>query len=86
MISTSVLSMDQYILLMKKNNIILGDFNFVDNLLDKTKGMDGHDRMICRFWDDFKSNRRISDPYREQFPSTFSYHSPRGKSRGDRVC
>ena len=70
-----------------QNNIILGDFNFIDNPLDKGKGLDGHDKMICRFWDDFKKLSRVSDPYREQYPSakTFSYHSHHGKSRGDRV-
>ena len=70
-----------------ENNIILGDFNFIDNNYDKTKGLDGHDKMICRYWNDFKSKRKVSDPYREQYPSTkiFSYHNNNGKSRGDRV-
>ena len=70
-----------------ENNIILGDFNFIDNMLDKTKGLDGHDKMIGRYWNDFKSKTRVSDPYREQHPSakTFSYTNNHGKSRGDRV-
>ena len=70
-----------------QNNIILGDFNFIDNHLDKTKGLDGHDKMICRFWNEFVKKARVSDPYREQYPSTklFSYHSVHGKSRVDRV-
>ena len=69
------------------NNIILGDFNFIDHFLDKSNGLDGHDKMICRFWNDFKKTSRVSDPYREQYPSThlYSYHSVHGKSRGDRV-
>ena len=69
------------------NNIILGDFNFIDNHLDKSKGLESHDKMIGRFWEIFKRAKRVSDPYREHFPSTktFSYHSKNGKSRGDRV-
>ena len=65
----------------------MGDFNFIDNSLDKSKGLDGHDKMICRYWDDFKSKTRVGDPYREQHPSakTFSYTNNHGKSRGDRV-
>ena len=70
-----------------EHNIILGDFNFIDNPLDKSKGLDSHDKMIGRFWEHFKKTARVGDPYREQFPSTkiFSYHNKTGKSRGDRV-
>ena len=69
------------------NNIILGDFNFCDNVLDKGKGMDSHDVKFCRYWDNFKDRVHITDPYREKFPTTkmFSYHNNKGKSRGDRV-
>ena len=69
------------------NSILLGDFNFCDNVLDKGKGMDSHDKKFCRIWDDFKARMQITDPYREKFPTTkmFSYSNNKGKSRGDRV-
>ena len=39
-----------------ENNYILGDFNFVDNDLDKTKGMDKRDKSITKYWHEFKTN------------------------------
>ena len=70
-----------------ENNVIIGDFNFCDNPLDKGQGMDNHDKKFCRFWDDFKTRTHICDPYREKFSTTklFSYTNNKGKSRGDRV-
>ena len=69
------------------NNIVLGDFNFVDFDLDKGQGMDQQDNLIKQYWEDFKNKTRIVDPFREQNPSTkvFSYHTKLGKSRIDRV-
>ena len=69
------------------NNIIIGDFNFVDNDLDKGQGMDPRDKKISSIWDEFKSKVSITDPFREQFPTTkrYSFHAKTGKSRIDRV-
>ena len=69
------------------NNIILGDFNFVEDDLDKGQGMDQHDRKIFNLWQDFKRRVGIVDAFREQFPTTkkFSFFTKNGKSRIDRV-
>ena len=69
------------------NNIIVGDFNFVDFDLDKGQGMNQQDNLIKNFWEDFKTKTRIVDPFREQNPTAkvFSYHTKLGKSRIDRV-
>ncbi len=70
-----------------ENNIVMGDFNFVDLDLDKGKNMDGKDKTITSLWEIFKSNVAILDPYRVQYPKRkiYSFVAPAGKSRGDRV-
>ena len=70
-----------------ENNIILGDFNFVDYDIDKGKKMSSKDHMIKPLWDNFLSEKSILDPFRSQCPKKklFSFLSPQGKSRGDRV-
>ena len=70
-----------------ENNIIMGDFNFVDLDIDKGKGMDGKDKTITSLWEIFKSNSAILDPYRVHCPRRkfYSFVAPAGKSRGDRV-
>ena len=72
---------------MADNNIILGDFNFVDTDIDKQKNMRDKDKMINSFWENFKSETGIVDPYRTQYPKKkcYSYIAPQGKSRVDRV-
>ena len=69
------------------NNIILGDFNFVENDIDKGKKMDNKDKMICPIWENFKFKNAIVDPYRVRYPKRrqFSFVAPTGKSRGDRI-
>ena len=69
------------------NNIILGDFNFVDNNLDKGKGMTSHDKKISDIWEAFKRKICIVDPFREHFPTTkmFSFYNNNGQSRVDRI-
>ena len=72
---------------INENNMILGDFNFVENDIDKGKNMDGRDKMIYPLWQNFRSKNAIIDPYRSQYPrrKVWSYVAPAGKSRGDRV-
>ena len=69
------------------NNIILGDFNFVDFDIDKGKGMSAKDHTIKPFWESFLSKNAIVDPFRSQCPNRriYSFLSAQGKSRGDRV-
>ena len=71
----------------KDNNVLLGDFNFIDNDFDKGKGRDSHDRKIFHLWQDFKRKINVADPFREQFPTTrkYSFHSNCGQSRIDRM-
>ena len=72
----------------KDTNIVIGDFNFIDNDLDKNNGMDSHDKKISSFWEEFKEKINIFDPFREQFPTTKKYsfyHTSTAKSRLDRI-
>ena len=55
------------------NNIILGDFNFVDFDIDKGKGMSAKDHTIKPFWDSFLSKNAIVDPFRSQCPNRRIY-------------
>ena len=75
------------------NNIILGDFNFVDNDLDRTNrnssGMNQKDITLANRWTEFVDMMDLSDPFRFRNPrkKMFSYvHTQHGaKSRIDRV-
>ena len=69
------------------NNIIIGDFNFIENELDKAKGMDPRDRNMNKEWIKVKSHAQIEDPMRVQYPKkkVYSFVGPMGKSRGDRL-
>ena len=69
------------------NNVIIGDFNFIDNDLYKGQGMDNNDKKISSLWEDFKRKTVLSDPFREQNPTTkrYSFHTKNGKSRIDRI-
>jgi exonuclease III len=70
-----------------ERNIILGDFNFVDFDTDKGKSMDQRDKMIHPIWNSFLAKNCMVDPFRTQFPKrkVFSFVSPQGRSRGDRL-
>ena len=69
------------------NNIMIGDFNFVENDIDKGKGMAAWDRTISTSWEELKSLANLHDPFRIQFPTKVAYTlvAPAGKSRIDRV-
>ena len=74
-------------------NILLGDFNFVENDLDRVSssrvGMNQSDRLLGPLWVQFLSDMRLSDAFRAKNPRRrmFSYiHTAHGaKSRIDRV-
>ena len=72
---------------LSQNNVVLGDFNFVVDDLDKGHGMDARDRIVFRTWDPFLSAVNLFDPFRAHNPEQrlYSFVSPAGKSRGDRV-
>ena len=44
--------------------------------------MDPRDKKISSVWDDFKRNVSITDPFREQFPTTkrYSFHAKQEKA------
>ena len=39
---------------VSQNNILIGDFNFADNDVDKGKGMSDRDKMMNLTWEEFK--------------------------------
>lgn len=75
------------------NNIILGDFNFVDNDLDRSNkmrtGMNQTDNSLAKIWSTFTDSLDLSDPFRVRNPRkrAFSYlHTQNNsKSRIDRI-
>ena len=75
------------------NNIILGDFNFVENDLDRTNrsrsGKNQMDNTLSKPWSDFTEKTGLSDPFRMRNPKrrTYSYiHTKdKAKSRIDRI-
>ena len=69
------------------NNIIIGDFNFVECDLDKGKGMSSNDRVLHTIFEDFTVSNVIVDPFRYQYPRKrqYSFVAQQGKSRGDRI-
>ena len=48
----------------QSNNIILGDFNFIDHEKDKTKGLSSQDKAICNIWLPFIAEMDMVDPFR----------------------
>ena len=75
------------------NNVIVGDFNFVENDLDRTnRTRSGKNQMgvtLSKTWQDFTEKLGISDPFRTRNPNrrTYSYIHTKdnSKSRIDRV-
>ena len=72
---------------IEDNNMIIGDFNFCENDLDKGKNMSSKDKVITPIWDDICSSIAVVDPFRMQYPRRriYSFTAPAGKSRGDRI-
>ncbi len=52
-----------------KQNIILGDFNFIDHHQDKVNGLNQTDKMVSDRWIPFLSEVDMVDPFREQNPN-----------------
>ena len=50
------------------NNMILGDFNFIDHKKDKAKGLNPTDKLIENIWIPFLAEVDMIDPFREQNP------------------
>ena len=75
------------------NNVIVGDFNFVENDLDRKNrtrsGRNQVDIILSKTWDEFTENLGISDPFRARNPNrrTYSYIHTKdnSKSRIDRI-
>ena len=69
---------------VSQNNIIIGDFNFADNDMEKGKGMDYRDHMMTTIWEGFTSAMALRDPFRTQYPKKriYSFVHTTGKSRG----
>lgn len=75
------------------NNIILGDFNFVENDLDRTSrtrsGMNNVDASLHKVWTDFSTSLDLSDPFRVRNPNrrmySYIHTKDQAKSRIDRV-
>ena len=74
-------------------NIILGDFNFVDEDLDRTNksriGKNHIDKALTKVWEEFSSELDLSDPFRVKNPKkkmySYIHTTDKAKSRLDRV-
>ena len=69
------------------NDIILGDFNFIDHAKDKKNGLNSKDHQICKIWEPFLEEMDMVDPFRAQNPhrKIWSFVAPTGNSRIDRI-
>ena len=73
---------------IQHNNMIIGDFNFVDHPKDRAGHRLGtRDLKVQSFWEEFKNDLDLDDPFRVKYPAKvqYSYVSQAGKSRIDRV-
>ena len=78
---------------MSDNNIILGDFNFVENDLDHTNqsrsGKNQMDEMLSKPWREFTEKTGLSDPFRTRNPKrryySYIHTKDKAKSRIDRI-
>ena len=71
------------------NNMILGDFNFIDHEKDKAKGLIPTDQLLSKVWLPFLANTDMLDSFQEQNPKrkvwSFIGSGSAGNSRIDRV-
>ena len=68
------------------NNMIIGDFNFIDHERDKVNGLNSKDKALVGVWKPFLEHYDMVDPFRQQNPRriVWSFNAT-GKSRIDRV-
>ena len=75
------------------NNVILGDFNFVDDDLDRTNksksGKNQLDKTLAKPWNEFLATLGLSDPFRLRNPKrrmySYIHTKDNSKSRIDRI-
>ena len=71
------------------NNMIIWDFNFIDNERDKAKGLSSTDKLVNKIWAPFLEETDMVDPFREQNPKrkvwSFIGSGAAGNSRIDRI-
>ena len=71
------------------NNMIIGDFNFINHEKDKANGLNSVDKMATKIWQPFLEEMDMIDPYRQQNPKrriwSFIGTGVAGKSRIDRI-
>ena len=68
------------------NNMIIGDFNFIDHEKDKVNGLNNKDKMVSSIWQPFLEHHDMVDPFRKQNPKRVIWSFVgTGKSRIDRV-
>ena len=71
------------------NNMILGDFNFIEHEKDKVNGLNNTDKLASKIWQPFMAEMDMVDPFREQNPKrriwSFIGAGAAGNSRIDRV-
>ena len=69
---------------VSQNNILIGDFNFADNDMEKGKGKDNRDHMMTSIWEGFTSAMALRYPFRTHYPKRriYSFVNTTGKSRG----
>ncbi|MEC8831536.1 MAG: hypothetical protein VX772_04195, partial [Bacteroidota bacterium] len=71
------------------NSFLLGDFNFVDQPIDRPAGLNSNDKKILKFWNALTTDLQLTDPYRCLYPKRkiYSFHQKgtTGNSRIDRV-
>ena len=73
---------------IQHNNMIVGDFNFVDHPKDRGgHRLAARDSRVQPMWDAFTNALDLDDPFRVKYPAKvqYSYVQKAGKSRIDRV-
>ena len=75
---------------LKTNSIIIGDFNFVNDDLDRTHGMNAWDKKTVKQWNPIQTKFLWSDPFRHLYPKRRLYsfqgtHGLQYRSRIDRM-
>ena len=71
----------------KIDNMIIGDFNFVENDIDTGGERQLYSKRCTKIWEQYKETLGLTDPFREKHPDfkIYSYKTNHGKSRIDRM-